>query len=281
MTAALTLARPSMLRPRLYLAAAAAVLATGLALGLLADPLQPTPALRLAPPSADAPFGRDVLGRDVLSRVVHGGALTLGVAGAGLALTAVVGTAAALVGGYHAERWPGQALGFVGQALVAFPALWLPLVVVALLGNGTGSLLLAVALVALPDYYWVLHREVAVLRAQPFVEAARALGYGTTRILAVELLPHLLPSAVALTLLHVRQAVLVLSTLAFLGLGPPPPTPTWGLMIAEGRAQFPAAWWVVAFPTLALGACVVAAGLLVRRLGADARRGFDTTQGVS
>lgn len=270
---------PPLVRPRLALAAAAAALAGLLALGLLGDPLQPAPALRLAPPSLDAPFGRDQLGRDVLSRVVHGGALTLGIASAGLVLTAAAGVAAALVGGYHAERWPGHVLGLVGQALVAFPALWLPLVVVALLGNGPAALLLAVALVALPDYYWVLHREVGSLRAQPFVEAARALGYGTTRVLLVEILPHLLPSAGALTLVHVRQAVLVLSTLAFLGLGPPPPSPTWGLMIAEGRAQFPTAWWVVVFPALALGACVVAAGALVRRLGADPVRSLDTTAG--
>ncbi len=241
---------------------------------LLPDPLRPLPAERLAPPSLAAPLGRDHLGRDVLSRLVHGGVSTLVLAGAGLGLTALLGTLAALVGGYYAEAAPGHLLGLAGQALLAFPALWLPLVVVGLLGNSGPSLVLAIVFAALPDVYWVLHREVRALRAQPFVEAARALGYGAPRILSIEILPHLVPSGLVLALLHVRQAVLVVSTLAFLGLGPPPPEPTWGLMIAEGRTYFPAAWWPVAFPSLALAGCIVAAGVLARRAGQPPTRAF-------
>lgn len=251
---------------------AATVLLAGAVLwssgALLADPLVPAAGRALRPPSGDDLFGTDDIGRDVLARVVAGTGPTLGTALLALALTMAGGTVLALVLGWWSDGAGGRVVALLNNVLLVFPPLWMPLVVVALLGRGRGALVLAVVLTALPEIVWVLSREVAALQERPFVEAARGLGLGAPRILAVEVLPHLGGSALVLALLHFRQAVLVVATLAFLGLGPPPPAPSWGVMIAEGRAYFPAQWWLVTFPTLALAGCIVSAGLLARLVSA-------------
>lgn len=247
------------------------VLAAGLclvlALVLLPDPTAPLPELRLKPPSGDALLGRDQLGRDVLSRLVHAGALTVGLSLAATAVTAVAGTTAALLAGYRSDRWYAQALELAVQTLLAFPSLWLPLVLLAFFGSSYPVLLLALVLVSVPDYFWILHRDVRSLSARPFIEAARAVGFGTAHVVFRELLPALRRSVLLVALLNLRHTVLTLSTLSFLGLGPGVSTPTWGLMIAEGQQFFPTSWWLVTFPTLALLVVLVGAGLLARRLG--------------
>lgn len=246
-----------------------ALAAAGLVLAalLLPDPTQPVPDLRLAPPSGDALLGRDHLGRDVASRLVSGGFLTLGLAASATLLTAAVGVLVALWTGYARGRITAGALDMAVQTLLALPSLWLPLVVLAFFGRSLPVLLLALLLMSLPDYVWVLQRDVRSLAAQPFVEAAQGLGLGTARVLLRELLPHLRRPVLLLLLLNLRHTVLVLSTLSFLGLGPGVSTPTWGLMIAEGRQFFPNAWWVVAWPSAALVGVIVGAGLVARRLG--------------
>lgn len=232
---------------------------------LLPDPLAPVVADRYLPPSWPHVFGTDHLGRDVASRVVHGGLRTVGLAAAAGALTVAVGGAMGLVAGFEPGR-PAAHIAELGvQALLAFPSIWLPLVIVAIMGTSDVTFIGTLALVGLPQVYWVIRGDVAQLREQPFVEAAAALGFGRGRVLAFELTPHVLPTLRVLALLQLRRAVLTVSALAFLGLGPGVRRPTWGLMIAEGRTGFPDQWWPVTFPSLALIVLVVAAGATSRR----------------
>jgi peptide/nickel transport system permease protein len=237
---------------------------------VLDDPVRPALDRRLEPPLHGSVLGTDHLGRDVLSRVVHGTVPTLASALLGLLAAAILGVAGALAAGFPAAgRWQ-RLPSWIAQGLLAWPGALTALVPVAVLGRGEWALVMAVVLQVWPDLQWTLEREVRALSAQPFVEAARALGYGPLRILTSELLPHLLPSVAILTLLHLRQSVMLVSTLAFLGLGPPPPTPTWGGMVAEGRPYLPDAWWPVVFPVVALSACLWFGGALAR--GLTARR---------
>lgn len=246
----------------------AALVAVGVQ--LVSDPLAPVVADRCLPPSWSHVFGTDHLGRDVLARVLHGG-LPPWVAAGGGALTVVVGGAMGLVAGYRPDRVAAHAVELVVQALLAFPSIWLPLVIVSLLGTSDATFVGTLALVGLPQVYWVVRGDVAQLREQPFVEAATALGYARWRVLGVELAPHVLPTLRVLALLQLRRAVLTVSALAFLGLGPGVRRPTWGLMIAEGRTGFPDQWWPVAFPSLALVVLVVAAGATARRFDHEER----------
>lgn len=246
----------------------AALVAVGVQ--LVPDPLAPVVADRCLPPSWSHVFGTDHLGRDVLARVLHGG-LPPWVAAGGDALTVVVGGAMGLVAGYRPDRVAAHAVELVVQALLAFPSIWLPLVIVSLLGTSDATFVGTLALVGLPQVYWVVRGDVAQLREQPFVEAATALGYARWRVLGVELAPHVLLTLRVLALLQLRRAVLTVSALAFLGLGPGVRRPTWGLMIAEGRTGFPDQWWPVAFPSLALVVLVVAAGATARRFDHEER----------
>ena len=238
----------------------------------LPDPLAQNPPRRLLPPSAVALLGTDHLGRDVASRLLHGGLLTLGIAVAGVVLPACRGLATGLVGGYQAGRAAGLILQGIAQVKLSFPSLWLPLIVLALAGRTWRALLVAIVVSFWVDFFWVIQREVRRLCAEPFVDAARALGYSHLRILTVELLPHLASTIVWLMLLYFRGAVMLVSTLSFLGLGPPPPTPTWGLMIAEARPYFLQAWWVIAVPAAALALSILAAAAATRLLGSRLSR---------
>lgn len=231
------------------------------------DPTTPVPDAKLAPPSMDALFGRDHLGRDVLARIVHGGALTLGLSILATVITAIVGTIAALIGGYRPSRPAAHGIEVGVQTLLAFPSLWLPLVAVAFFGSSGPVLVIALVLTSFPTYYWVMLRDVRALARQPFTEAAEVLGLRPWRVMFIELLPHLRRPVLALSLLNFRHTVVAMSTLAFLGLGPGVSTPTWGLMISEGRPYFPTFWWETGFPSIVLVACVVAAGLIERRIG--------------
>ena len=262
-------ARPVRRRPPYALPVLAVVLAAAgvLLLRLLPDPTAPLPALRLEPPSGDALLGRDQLGRDVLSRLLNAGALTVGLSLLATTLTATLGTTAALLAGYRHGQWYAGVIELSVQTLLAFPSLWLPLVLLAFFGTSVPVLLLALVAISVPDYFWILHRDVRSLSARPFVEAAEGVGYGTAHLLFRELLPSMRRAVLLVGLLNLRHTVLTLSTLSFLGLGPGVSTPTWGLMIAEGQQFFPTQWWLVTFPTLALLVVLVTAGLLARRLG--------------
>src|SRR6185369_7613428 len=137
-------------------------------------------------------------------------------------LTLAAGVASALVAGAGAGRWAARALDALAQAMLSFPPLWIPLVVLAVGGRSLAALTVAVVLTIWADVHWVLRGEVRRLAAEPFVEAARGLGFGRTSILFAELLPNLAGTLLWLGLLKFRVAVVLMATLGFLGLGAPP-----------------------------------------------------------
>lgn len=234
------------------------------------DPTDTSPRDMLRPPSVEHWLGTDDLGRDVLSRLLHAGRVSLGlalaVAASAVAIGSLLGGLGGLVGG-SVDR----AIGAVVDTLLAIPPLALAMVASAFVALDLGRLTAILALVAWPGVARLARGQVLTLRERDFVEAARALGAGTTRLLLRHLLPNALaPIAVAGTLL-VATAILVESALSFLGFGLPPPTASWGGMLNEAQLWFLEAPWLAVAP----GAVITLAVASVNVVG-DALRDIAT-----
>ena len=236
------------------------------ALLLLPDPNAITPQ-RLLPPSMLHPLGTDPLGRDVAARLIAAAPVSLGLALAGLGGAMLLALSSALPAAWLARRPAGRAIDGASQALLSFPPLWLPLVVLALLGRGPGALVLCCALVLWADLHWLLRGEVQRVLAEPYVECARSLGFTGRQLLTRDVLPNLVRPCVWLALIKLRAAVVLLATLAFLGLGLPPPAPSWGGMIAESRDWFLDAPWLLGAPAAAIALTLLLASAAAGRFG--------------
>jgi len=264
-------------RPRpwgLYLAIVVVVLAVLWAVipGVFApgDPLTGTPADKLLPPSAAHWFGTDTLGRDLFGRVVHGAVHSLSGAliavTVGLGFGTLIGAIAGAVGGVLDD-----VLMRVVDVLLAIPGLLLSLSVIILLGFGTVNAAIAVGLGSIAAFARLMRAEVARVRRTEYVEAAYGSGATFSAVLRRHVLPNSLTPIVALAALQFGTAILAISTLGFLGYGAPPPTPEWGLLIAEGRNYIGTAWWLTALPGLVVVAVVLSANRISHRLGRNTR----------
>ncbi|MFJ6532127.1 ABC transporter permease [Microbacterium sp. NPDC091662] len=258
----------------LYLALAVVALAVLWAVipGVFApgDPLTGVPADKLLPPSAAHWFGTDTLGRDLFGRVVHGAVHSLSGAliavTVGLALGTVLGAIAGAVGGVVDD-----VLMRVVDVLLAIPGLLLSLSVIILLGFGTVNAAIAVGLGSVAAFARLMRAEVARVRRTEYVEAAFGSGATFFAVLRRHVLPNSLTPIVALAALQFGTAILAISTLGFLGYGAPPPTPEWGLLIAEGRNYVGTAWWLTALPGLVVVAVVLSANRISHRIGRGTR----------
>jgi peptide/nickel transport system permease protein len=234
------------------------------------DPLDTALDAALQPPDAAHPFGTDQLGRDVFSRVVHGASLSIGtgLAASALALLAgtVLGTAAVLTG-----RVLGTILSRVVDILMAIPEFLIALVMLALLGPGQSSVLIAVAVAATPAWARLVRAQTITVLTAGYIDTARAQGWGPLRIATRHVVPNAIRPLGSLALISIGTAIVTAAGLSFLGLGVQAPTPEWGLMLAEGRNSLGRAWWIVTFPGLAIIALVGAATALSRSLGAQQR----------
>ncbi len=206
--------------------------------------------LRFAPPSARAWLGTDNYGRDIFSRVLHGGRISLLIAATVAAVTAVVGTITGFLAGYF--RWLDEPLMRAMDALMAFPAVLLAIAVATALGPSVGSAIIALSIVYSPRTARIVRASVLVIRELDYVEAARACGAGDLRILMTHVLPNSLTPLIVQISFIFAYAILAEAILSFLGVGPPPPTPTWGNMIAEGKDFLREAPWIAIFPGLAI-----------------------------
>jgi peptide/nickel transport system permease protein len=216
---------------------------------------------RLKAPSADHVLGTDRLGRDVLSRVVWGTRISLAVGAAVVAISALVGTVVGLTSGYF--RGPASDLLVRGvDVLQAFPALILALAIVTALGPGLGTVIAGISLGYVPQFARVTRAAALAVRELEYVDAARAAGASTGRILLHHVLPNGVDPVIVLCTLLVPAAILTESMLSFLGLGITEPTPTWGNMIDNGRLVLREAPWLTVFPSVALVLTVIAFNLV-------------------
>jgi peptide/nickel transport system permease protein len=226
------------------------------------NPLASDTAQALKPPSAHHWFGTDQLGRDVFSRVVVATRLDFFIAFASVALVFLMGGLAGVAAGFFGG-WTDRIVGRIADTIMAFPLFVLAMGIVAALGNTVQNIVLATAIVNFPLYARIARAEANIRRDAGFVEAARLSGNSDWRILAFQILPNVFPILVVQMSLTMGYAILNAAGLSFIGLGVRPPTPEWGIMVAEG-AQFIVSgeWWNAAFPGAALMVAVFCFNLL-------------------
>ncbi|WP_258348524.1 ABC transporter permease [Saccharopolyspora gregorii] len=235
-----------------------------LGVGLTGDPLVTDMGAVLRAPSLAHPLGTDELGRDVLARLAHGALLTLGTAGSALVVAVLLGLLAGCATGWSSS--PVAALVRAGvDVATALPPLIVALVTTLIAGPSTAALLLALAGVSWLPFARQADAMTAQLRTRNWVLAHRALGAGRLLIWRRSLLPFLAPAAGALAAVRLPALVNTVAALGFLGLGPPPPRPEWGAMIAESVDHLGTAPWLLAAPVLAL----VAVQTIVAALAAE------------
>ena len=225
------------------------------------DPLQSNFKTMQKPPSAENFFGTDQIGRDTLSRTIHGSRTSL-----------LVAMAAVLIGTTGGALW-GLASGFLGgrfdiisqriiEFLQAFPDLILAMAIAMALGSGTTTVIIAIAITRIPFGGRVIRSVVLSLKEMAYVEAARSLGASNLRIMAFHILPQCIAPYLILATTHLGVAIIIEASLGFLGVGIPPPTPTWGNMLADAlNAGLVPPWWLVFFPGIAITITVLAFNL--------------------
>jgi peptide/nickel transport system permease protein len=224
------------------------------------DPFQINARARFAPPSWARPFGGDVFGRDVLTRVLHGGRYSLIIGLVVVLATTAAGTALGAIAGY-VRRLDGPIMRAM-DALMAFPSVLLAIGVAAALGPRAENVVVALAVVYTPRTARIVRASTLVLRESPFVEAALASGAGPLRVLLCHILPNCLGPIVVQASFIFAYAVLSEAVMSYLGVGPPPPTPTWGNIIADGRVVMREAWWVTFYPGFAIAVTVLALNMV-------------------
>jgi len=216
---------------------------------------------RLAPPSAGHPLGLDELGRDILARLIQGTRVSLFVGLSVVTLAAVVGTFVGGFSGYVGGRLD-DLLMRLADLLLAFPGILLAIALVAVLGPGVGNVIFALAAIGWVGYARLVRGRVLALREEPFIEAARAAGAPTLRILARHVVPNIASLVVVQASLGMAGTIVAEAGLSFLGLGIQPPASSWGSMIETGRAHLLDAPHLALFPGLAIVWTVVGLNLL-------------------
>lgn len=212
-------------------------------------------------PSSAHLLGTDALGRDLFSRLIAGGRVSLlvGVASVSLALAIGVplGILSAMLSG-----WGGEAIMRATDLFLAMPSILIALAIAATVGPSLTNVILLVGLIYWAPFARMVRSEALSIRERDFIQSAYAIGCSRTRMLFKHMLPNLANTIIVLASLQVAAAILLESTLSFLGVGVPPPTPTWGTMVADGRPYVQLAWWVVTFPGIAIMLCVLCINVL-------------------
>jgi peptide/nickel transport system permease protein len=262
--------RRTLIRPGLIIAVVVliVVLLSALAPGLFStyDPVQGLPGQQLKAPSALHLLGTDALGRDLYARIVHGAVHSLSGALAAVAIGLVLGTVLGVLSG-SLGGWVDEAIMRLVDVLLSIPALLLSLSIIILLGFGTVNAAIAVGVTSIASFARLVRSEVVTVRRSDYVEAAFGSGGTFLHVLWRHVLPNSLTSVIAFTALQAGSAILQLSTLGFLGYGAPPPTPEWGLLIAEGRNYIATAWWLTAAPGIVVVLVVLSVNRVSQAIG--------------
>lgn len=249
------------------------ILATFGGLGALADAVAPYPPnaislrSRLLPPfwqdggALAHPLGTDRLGRDIASRIIHGARVSMAAGLAAVGVGGVVGALLGLVSGYYG-RWTDTLIMRATDAMLSLPIILIALLFAVVFGPSFRNLVLVLGLVMWARFARLVRGEVLTWKERDFVALARVAGCSSFRILRRHILPNILNPLVVLATLQVGWVIIVEASLSFLGAGIPPPTPSWGAMIADGRSHVTTAWWLSFFPGLALVLVVLSINLL-------------------
>jgi len=233
------------------------------------DPTLPIPGAKISMPPAwmeggnsKLILGTDRQGRDLFSRLIYGARVTLIVAVTGTAVAGGIGMVLGILAGYFGG-WVDQSIMRLTDAWLALPFLMFAIFLAALLGPGISNIVIVFGLIYWTRYARVIRGEVLTLRERDFVRLAQVAGLSNTRIILRHIVPNVLNTWMVLASLTVGVVIVTEASLSFLGLGVPPPTPAWGLMLAEGRTTLMAGqWWLTIFPGLAISVVVLAANLL-------------------
>lgn len=226
------------------------------------DPIRADFASSLQPPGTPGHLlGTDQLGRDLLARVLYGARLALFIGACTVVVTAVVGGVLGLVAGF-VERWPSTAIMRIADVQLSFPFILLALTINAIVGLGLRNIILSLSAAGWVIYARVVRGEVLSVKERDYVHAAAALGVGRTRLLFRHVLPNVAPSIVVVASLQFSQFVVAEAAISFLGFGVQPPTPAWGSMLSESRDFLYVAWWLAAFPGIALALTALGVNLL-------------------
>lgn len=217
--------------------------------------------MRLKPPSAEHWFGTDALGRDVFSRIIHGARVSLVVVffallgGAGLGLT--LGVMAGYFGGIV-----DIVISRVIDAAMSIPSLFIGILLAVSLGGGITSVVIAISLILWSSFARIIRSDVMALKNREFIILARLVGCSHLRIIVVHVLPNILSTAMVLISINLGEVILMEAGLSFLGAGIPPPTASWGSMVAEGQGHLATAWWLTAVPGTVILLVVLAFNIL-------------------
>jgi peptide/nickel transport system permease protein len=226
------------------------------------DPLASDTSATLQSPSLHHWFGTDLLGRDIFSRVVVATRLDFTIAIASVALVLFIGGLAGISAGFFGG-WTDRIIGRISDTIMAFPLFVLAMGIVAALGNSVTNIVIATAIINFPLYVRVARAEANVRREAGFVLAARLSGNSDMRILLTQILPNIMPIMMVQVSLTMGYAILNAAGLSFIGLGVKPPTPEWGIMVAEGATNIISGeWWIAFFPGGALMIAVFCFNLL-------------------
>ena len=202
-------------------------------------------------------LGTDILGRDILSRLIHGARVSMIVASTALLSGGIVGGALGIVSGYVGGKVDTLIMRAV-DATLAFPTILFALLLAVTMGQGVLTVVLAVTLILWARFARVTRGEVLALKNNDYIALARIHGCSSFRIMAVHIMPNVFNTFMVMLTLHVGLVILTEASLSFLGAGIPPPTPSWGQMVSDGRAKVASAWWISIIPGLAITMVVIA-----------------------
>jgi peptide/nickel transport system permease protein len=220
------------------------------------DPLKPNINDSLAPPGSVHVWGADKLGRDIFIRVLYGARISLPAAIIAVLVSLIVGTAIGAMAGYL-SGWLDELLMRITDVFFAVPSIILAMAIAAALGPGIKNAIIALVIVAWPNYARVTRGLVLSVKQNEYVEAAYAIGASPYRVLLRTILPNCLGPLIVLATIDLGNAILLFAGLSFLGLGPAPEVPEWGRLVADG-IQYSDQWWISAFPGLAIFSAVMA-----------------------
>ncbi len=212
-------------------------------------------------PSLQHWFGVDPLGRDIFSRIVMGARVSLTAGFVSVAVGAVIGTLLGLVAGYY-EGWPERIIMRICDVLFAFPGILLAIGIVAILGGGMTNVIIAVSIFSIPTFARLVRGNTLALKHLTFIEAARSIGAPDRTIIARHIFPGTIATVVVYFSLRIGTSIITAASLSFIGMGAQPPTPEWGAMLNEARADMMTAPHVALFPSLAIFLTVLAFNLL-------------------